>query len=108
MKIEKVKNLFFVLATVIAAALLGLVFLKYIFPVLTPFLLSYAIACLTTRPAIFLEKRFGIKRRHARLVISLLSLAALSLAVFFIGKYAGVTLFREVENMLEGDRLSKV
>lgn len=108
MKIEKVKSLFFVLATIIAAALLGVAFLKFIFPVALPFLLSYSIACLTTRPAIFLEKRLNIKRRYLRLIISLLSLALLFLAVFLFGKYSGVTLFNEIENMLESGGVERL
>ncbi len=103
MNIEKIKNAFYILLAALAAIAVGMILLKFLFPVLLPFLISYAIACLTTAPAIYLEKKLGQPRRRIRLLISLVSLVALSVALFFICKYAGITLWKLATEVLEGD-----
>lgn len=106
MKIEKIKNVFYVLATALAAIVVGMILFRFLAPVMLPFLISYSIACLTTKPAIFLEKKLGKPRRIIRLLISLLSLVFLSVALFFIGKYAALTLWKLATDILEGDSVN--
>lgn len=106
MKIEKVKNAFYVLALIIASLIVFGIFFKFLFPVLLPFLISYAIACITTKPAIYLEKRMKTSRKGIRVLISLLSLTALSIGTFFIVKYAGIAIWRAAGEALEGDKVS--
>ena len=102
---EKIRNAFYLMGIVALSLLFGGVFFGYLLPVLLPFLISYAIACVTTAPAVALEKRSRLSRQKLRLFISLFALLVLSLAVFFIGKYTAVTLWQVAVNLLEGDRL---
>lgn len=103
---EKIKNVFFLLGSIALSALFAIVFLRWLFPILLPFFISYAIACLTTRPAIALEGRIHAPRNKLRLFISLFALLVLSISVFVIGKYTAVTLWQVASGLLEGDRLS--
>ena len=102
---EVIKNTFYLMGIVALSLLFGGVFFGYLLPVLLPFLISYAIACVTTAPAVALEKRSRLSRQKLRLFISLFALLVLSLAVFFIGKYTAVTLWQVAVDLLEGDRL---
>ena len=108
MNIQKIKNIFYISASILAVGALVLVFLDHLFPVLLPFMISYAIACLTTAPAIKIEQRTGASRRKLRLFISLFSLFVLSLLLFFIGRYSLVTLWEIAGNLLEGDKISGI
>ena len=103
---EKIKNAFFLTATILCGGIVGLVGIKFLLPVLLPFLISYTIATLTTTPAIILEKRTCAPRSKLRLFISLFALLVLSLAIFGIGRYAALTLWQVASSLLEGDRLS--
>lgn len=103
---EKIKNAFFLTATVLCGGILALVAVKYLLPVLLPFLISYTIASLTTAPAIALGKKIRAPRNKLRLFISLFALLILSLAIFGIGKYAALTLWQIASSLLEGDKLS--
>ena len=103
---ERIKNTFFLLGSLALAVLFAIVFLRWLFPILLPFLISYAIACLTTRPAAALEARIHAPRNKLRLFISLFALLVLSVSVFVIGKYTAVTLWQVASGLLEGDRLS--
>ncbi len=103
---ERIKNTFFLLASLALAILFAIVFLRWLFPILLPFLISYAIACLTTRPAIALEERIHAPRNKLRLFISLFALLVLSLALFLVGKYTATTLWQVASSLLEGDKLS--
>lgn len=102
---ERIKNAFYLMGTIALALLICGVIFSYFLPVFLPFLISYAIACVTTAPAVALEKRSRLSRQKLRLFISLFALLVLSLAVFFIGKYTAVTLWQVAVDLLEGDRL---
>ena len=102
---EKIKNTFFLFGLIVLSLLLGGIVFGYLLPVLLPFLISYAIACLTTAPAARLEKKSRLSRNKLRLFISLFALLVLSLAVFLIGKYTALTLWQVGSELLEGDRL---
>ena len=103
---EKIKGAYYLFAAIIFGCAVGLVFLKYLLPVLLPFLLSYTIACLTTSPAAALAARTRAPKNKLRLFISLFALLILSLFVFLVGKYAALTLWQVASGLLEGDRLS--
>ena len=103
---EKIKNAFVLTATALCGGILALVAVKYLLPVLLPFLISYTIASLTTAPAIALGKKIRAPRNKLRLFISLFALLILSLAIFGIGKYAALTLWQIASSLLEGDKLS--
>ena len=103
---EKIKNAFFLLGLIALIILFGGVIFGWLLPILLPFLISYAIACVTTAPALVLEKKIGGSRKKLRLFISLFALLLLSLAAFLIGKYTAVTLWQIAVELLEGDRLS--
>ena len=103
---ERIKNAFFLTATVLCGGILALVAVKYLLPVLLPFLISYTIASLTTAPAIALGRKIHAPRNKLRLFISLFALLLLSLAVFGIGKYAALTMWQIASSLLEGDKLS--
>lgn len=102
---EKTKNAFYTMATIALSILFGIVFLRWLFPILLPFLISYTIACLATKPAISLADRLSAKRGKMRLFISLFALLVLLLVVFFVGKYTAVTLWQIASGLLEGDKL---
>lgn len=108
MNSEKIKNIFYISASILAVGVLLLAFLNHLFPVLLPFLISYAIACLTTAPAIKIEQRTGASRKKLRLFISLFSLLLLSLFVYFIGRYTIITLWEIAGNLLEGDKIGGI
>ena len=103
---EQIKNALFLTATALCGGILALVAVKYLLPVLLPFLISYTIASLTTAPAIALGKKIRAPRNKLRLFISLFALLILSLAIFGIGKYAALTLWQIASSLLEGDKLS--
>lgn len=106
MNIEKIKKAFYTSALILVLGVILMVVLDHIFPVLLPFMISYAIACLTTAPAIKIEQRTGASRRKLRLFISLFSLLVLSLLIFFIGRYSLITVWEIAKNLLEGDKIS--
>ena len=102
---ERIKNAFYLLGLIALSLIFGWGFFGYLLPILLPFLISYAIACVTTAPADALQKRIGGSRRVMRLFISIFALLVLSLVVFLIGKYTALTLWQVAVNLLEGDRL---
>ncbi len=108
MTTEKIKNTYYVLLTVIAAGLLLMIFFGKLFPVFLPFMISYAIACLATAPAMIFEKKIGANRGKIRLFISLFALLVISLALFLLARYAAFTLWEIAKNYLEGDKISNV
>ncbi|NLW56727.1 MAG: AI-2E family transporter [Firmicutes bacterium] len=87
------------LCLILALLLLALVFLfllKYLFPILAPFIFGLALAYLIKRPVKFIQCRLGFSRRVAVMVVLVITVVAVGLLLTF----CLARLYQEVRSLL--------
>ncbi len=90
MDTERLKRIAYVIFIVLAVPLVCFLLIKYVLPVSIPFLIAWAIALASRRPAEWISHRTGISARVCRPVLSCLFILALlsvgGVLIFFITK----------------------
>lgn len=103
---EKIKDAVLVLALIILILFTADIFFNYVLGLILPFVISYVAVYFSDRTARRLETR-GLKfLRLSRLVIALLTLAAICVGTVFFIRQICILAFGVIGGLLEGDNLA--
>ena len=102
---EKIKNLSYVIVTVIGGGLILFLFFRYVFALILPFLIALLVALLTRAPASKLSRLTHVGCRFWRVVLSVLIAASLIALIGLLVYLAAGELWQLLRTLGEGDAL---
>ena len=105
---EKIELYSFLLLGILAGGVLGLALIKYILPILAPFLIAWLIATLTDGPARSLSQRTHVSVKAIRLITSLISALLVFSAIALLIWQLTAAAWRFLSEIGEGNELYDV